>query len=628
MCDDSVEEFLHATLADYTSEFHPIRLLYIRPSHDYYADLNVTLQHVDLLTEPDFKALSYVWGDPNITLPIFVNGKRFTVTANCHAALLRLREIGETCLWIDAICINQKDDVEKLIHIRLMKDVYFFASEVIVWLGSSEAAPTSDVEGHEALAFDLINHLKIIPKETKYASDFRQALLLGNGGWPGVLALNRLFNHPWFQRLWVHQEAVVSKHAIIVTQHRITPLLGVLEAASVCQSFLGRKLAEELSILSGINDWVTGFRRNVIKIHARRRAFRSFKRESRKSYTSLLTVLRECQHYDCSDPRDRVLGILALLDEDVIRQIRPELGQTLQELYTATTTAIIEATSSVEVLRYCQIDISEDSLDLLPTWVVDLRHLKCLEDIKLRNRVYRAAAGERAAIYSHKNGPAILSLAGIQVDIALVSLMPIAIRDIGTLLSWQRESLMLWENSFTEYPGGANFNDVWLRMMILDLKCDPEYGAAKPGRATPDYVRYLHKGFRLLEQKAKDDERLCSLGITYAVGAESPLLPEEIEYLKVTFARTSNLAIFASKLGYIGCASKSLRAGDKICIFPGSRAPLVLRKVEDHHVLVGECYVGGIMNGEIMKEKAVEGLEGKTIEYMENEAGWTVFNIH
>jgi hypothetical protein len=56
-------------------------------------------------------ALSYVWADPNVTVPISLNGVEFQVTTNLEAALRRIRpspfgpDISRIDLWIDAIYI-------------------------------------------------------------------------------------------------------------------------------------------------------------------------------------------------------------------------------------------------------------------------------------------------------------------------------------------------------------------------------------------------------------------------------------------------------------------------------------------------------------------------------------------
>lgn len=55
------------------------------------AIIETTLSTVSLDVNPQFEALSYVWGDPSITLPIAADGHTFQVTENLEAVLNRLR---------------------------------------------------------------------------------------------------------------------------------------------------------------------------------------------------------------------------------------------------------------------------------------------------------------------------------------------------------------------------------------------------------------------------------------------------------------------------------------------------------------------------------------------------------
>jgi hypothetical protein len=73
----------------------------------------------------NYSALSYAWGDlekPKVTL--FVNGHQLEVTENCLFALKELRRESmaqsKTCtIWVDAICINQKDLDERSQQVAL-----------------------------------------------------------------------------------------------------------------------------------------------------------------------------------------------------------------------------------------------------------------------------------------------------------------------------------------------------------------------------------------------------------------------------------------------------------------------------------------------------------------------------
>jgi hypothetical protein len=61
-----------------------------------------------------YEALSYEWGDAQKPrLSIKLDGKDF-VGENLYLALSFLRQdVGHRILWIDAICINQENEIEK-----------------------------------------------------------------------------------------------------------------------------------------------------------------------------------------------------------------------------------------------------------------------------------------------------------------------------------------------------------------------------------------------------------------------------------------------------------------------------------------------------------------------------------
>ncbi|PMD22488.1 hypothetical protein NA56DRAFT_533517, partial [Hyaloscypha hepaticicola] len=107
-----------------------------------------------------YEALSYVWGPPKRTDIALVSkpaispkplsqlfarlrtGSRprttLGITHNLAIALYHLRHSKKSrVLWIDAICINQDDDVERSAEVLEMGSIYARAKQVIVWLGPS-----------------------------------------------------------------------------------------------------------------------------------------------------------------------------------------------------------------------------------------------------------------------------------------------------------------------------------------------------------------------------------------------------------------------------------------------------------------------------------------------------------
>lgn len=92
-----------------------------------------------------YDALSYVWGDQSELSTLFcrVKGQSgysgLTIGKNLDEALRSLRRTNTAyILWVDAICINQRDIAEKERQIDLMAEIYENADKTIIWLGSQD----------------------------------------------------------------------------------------------------------------------------------------------------------------------------------------------------------------------------------------------------------------------------------------------------------------------------------------------------------------------------------------------------------------------------------------------------------------------------------------------------------
>ena len=89
-------------------ELYQIRLLQLH-ADEFDSVISCSLEKVSLLNPGSYTALSYCWGDPDITVEVLVNGQSINVTVNLEAALRRLRAMGISRVWVDALCINQSD---------------------------------------------------------------------------------------------------------------------------------------------------------------------------------------------------------------------------------------------------------------------------------------------------------------------------------------------------------------------------------------------------------------------------------------------------------------------------------------------------------------------------------------
>jgi Heterokaryon incompatibility protein (HET) len=84
-----------------------------------------------------FTALSYTWeGSASVEHSIRCGTRSLNISVNLHSALVALRRLyGRVTLWVDAICIDQKNGTEKEHQIPLMGEIYSLATKVFIWLG-------------------------------------------------------------------------------------------------------------------------------------------------------------------------------------------------------------------------------------------------------------------------------------------------------------------------------------------------------------------------------------------------------------------------------------------------------------------------------------------------------------
>lgn len=70
----------------------------------------------------------------------------------------------------------------------------------------------------------------------------------------------------------------------------------------------------------------------------------------------------------------------------------------------------------------------------------------------------------------------------------------------------------------------------------------------------------------------------------------------------------TNRRIFVTSNGYIGLGTRDTQPGDTACILEGGLKPYVLRGQSDHWLMVGECYVHGVMQVRIKSCRPVKRL--------------------
>ncbi|KAF7956179.1 hypothetical protein EAE96_005099 [Botrytis aclada] len=222
---------LHQKPYDYTTLFKPRRGLFDRPLKAYIKSLKVAQSRSDKViasTESTshlsdrYVALSYVWGSPADKKSILVNGIEMQVTQNLHTALIELRKSNwirrRVNLWIDASCINQDDLDEREQQVKLMRDIYAMAWQVVVSLGSSTSNTTMACTALECLVHEIVSDEKLRKFAVRYGNLHHNTANAVESA-PYTLpwhdfayeSLRSFYACQYWHRLWILQELAMAR---------------------------------------------------------------------------------------------------------------------------------------------------------------------------------------------------------------------------------------------------------------------------------------------------------------------------------------------------------------------------------------------------------------------------------
>jgi hypothetical protein len=158
--------------------------------------LRGSLRRMSVSNPGPFEALSYVWGRNHVPDTIICDDKTLPITSSVAVALRRLRSTTDTrTIWVDQVCINQQDLVERSQQVRHMNSIYQKASRVLVWLGL-------DHGDDAARAFELTKSLAAVSDDPVLREEFRSRLADGD--------LTQFAEQDWVSLGWLFKLPYVS----------------------------------------------------------------------------------------------------------------------------------------------------------------------------------------------------------------------------------------------------------------------------------------------------------------------------------------------------------------------------------------------------------------------------------
>ena len=609
-----------------------IRLLTILPSADPSRQISCELQTVSLSPKPHYRALSYVWGDPIPTATIEINGLQRDVTPNLGSALYHIRDQSRPqTFWIDAVCINQSDVAERNEQVMLMGEIYSSAVEVLAWLGpeadgSGEAMALLARWGQELSRLGI--HDTATFKRRVREPDVIKSLTLNTSGvgYRGFKPLAALHRRAWWSRLWVLQEILLARKVIFqcgkdqAEFHWLLPHL-------LFRGVLGPTITH---MQDDDTDWFKRTTSDIRELPMYRAWSEGFVRRGEKpDFGDLLIMVSASVHRQATDPRDKVFGLLGLVEKSKW-EITANYEESIETAYLNFARIVMEKKfRSLNILSFAGIGYPkpDNKLDL-PTWVPDWR-AEAAASFPNPFPVLRYSAAEgRYEGKPRLSTSNILTADGIPIGKVLDVLPP---SDKWGSANWAKNSAwkpFLFDNPKVKLQYGPEIPPLQAFFRTICADMDPLSSGLETRMLQYDsdhffnlVATFLYLWCALTNTESDVSLKIIELrDVPPSLGLGTFFDPDRTEgslqwpnnknflealdraALVQSYPAIINRCLFITDRGQIGLGPPLTREGDLVAVLFGSEVPLILRTESSSCELVGGCFVLGCMTGEVVKD--------------------------
>ena len=272
-------------------------------TNDHPQLISCSLEQVPLDKANPFYALSYVWGPIDDTKPINVDGQIVDIRNNLWQFLeqLSLRfESSGLRVWLDYFCINQQDIEERNFQVSMMADIYRSADSVYAWIGPSSTQSDR--------FFETAEDLKLLRwQRMPHTNDSDLAWSLSSM-WGDISDRN------YWQRVWIIQEFILARDLWLFCGSTVTNWQN-LESA-IIQHAEQMRLAGSKALL----DISKGPIRSLLQLR---------RLQQTDSLSNLTYKFRSAQ---CHESRDRIFGLLSLVDQSEAMSVTVDYNKPLLQL--------------------------------------------------------------------------------------------------------------------------------------------------------------------------------------------------------------------------------------------------------------------------------------------------------
>lgn len=594
------------------------------------------------------------------------NGIEKDVQPNLYTALKRLRHRDHSRnIWADALCINQDDMQERSQQVKLMGDIFRNASRVLMWLGSEKSVkrrqkdkfstPERAFSGVCAVVRTWLKYIhrsesktldSLIPSYTKkgFNQEAHQstAILPDDERWKDILLLYR---ERWFNRLWVVQEAALAREAFMIWGDCEINWEWVGLAASVMRTNWNRiqPTRQNLVHVGRDNDpeSIRHLPSGVMNAYLLYRisASQTLYKALDFSFRDLLVLTKQ---FDCQDPRDKIFGLLGLaMTDESGSLITPDYSISLSQLYEETALAMLKTSTSLDWLchvyrqgvpwGYEEGRVFDTSL---PSWVPQWGLWSPQSLMPLQSSPSFAAGLSQRTTNETKlsDDRKKLIVRGVIVE------KLVGTNIAGDILRKAKEEFPMSRES-PEHLNQLLSNQKWTKSCLTELAMTLTAGKSWYGTPITDISAQVADFARCLLGEGlwwalRDDafNRVWHKD-WYTPGSKTPeyILPPPLPttdeepvtvgmleefankgnadlFLDAVATACQNRMLFTTDSGLKGMGPARINQGDMLCVINGVGIPFIVRHSSEHngYILLGECYVHNIMQGEVYARRLEE----------------------
>ncbi|ETS83914.1 hypothetical protein PFICI_05790 [Pestalotiopsis fici W106-1] len=511
-------------------------------------------------------------------------------------------------VWIDSICINQDDPDERASQVKLMHEIYQKASVVKVFLGEEAlglGVPRLTDHGNVPVVLVFLEQAlrNIEAQETSLASlrpvhDYAHRSKLH--GLPKPTAsewdiFRGFLTNAWFQRTWVVQEIVLAKKAIVIQGdwHIDWDAIGKATAWYAREGYgmpQGiREAPADAPHLQPLADAA-----NMWKMHQR-----PTKR------LALLDILKDFRCRAATQAVDKLYATFGLAQETqsieekgIHALLEPDYTKSVKTVYRDLAKFLIIEYGSLIVLSHVN-GYSADRSNW-PSWVPDWSLTKPSSEIwRSRQQTLFRASGDEALTMDLSGDDDVLVLEGCRIDTVRIYGDKLKGSGFGFVPDKQERDfvstawrIMKSRESGTQVSQNSGMRDL-LRSFIYTITIGLQ-GPNPWGEDTDEALADAAQWFS--QYLGKSLPTVVTSSGKWFHGKK----PDAGRFHQAFVHACKGRRFFTTEEGRVGVGPEFIKEGDSIVLLFGGQVPYIVRESEGKHRLIGECYIDGVMRGEVI----------------------------